>query len=72
LWLADTPVSVILQNESVLAWHKTATTSDIQQGVETAIAAVVKKAATPPCHVDCVKIGTTVWLPDFFHLFVVK
>ncbi|KAN0115026.1 hypothetical protein V8E51_004570 [Hyaloscypha variabilis] len=51
--------SVILQNESVLAWHKTATTLDIHQGVETAIAAVVKKAGTPPSHVDCVKIGTT-------------
>jgi len=44
----------------VLAWHKTATTSDIQQGVERAIAAVVKKAAIPPSHVDSVKIGTTV------------
>ncbi|KAE9379113.1 hypothetical protein N431DRAFT_499770 [Stipitochalara longipes BDJ] len=51
--------SVILQNDSVLAWHKTATTPDIQQGVETAIAAVVKNAGTPPSHVDCVKIGTT-------------
>jgi hypothetical protein len=44
----------------VLAWHKTATTSDIQQGVERAIAGVLKKAAIPPSHVDSVKIGTTV------------
>lgn len=44
----------------MLAWHKTATTSEIQQGVETAIAAVVKKAGIPSCHVDSIKIGTTV------------
>jgi hypothetical protein len=44
----------------VLAWHKTPTTSDIQQGVEAAIAAVVTKAAILPSHVDSIHVGTTV------------
>ena len=52
--------SVILQGDNVLAWHKTPTTSDIQDGVEKAIQEVVKKAEIPPGHVDSVKIGTTV------------
>jgi N-methylhydantoinase A/oxoprolinase/acetone carboxylase beta subunit len=52
--------SVILQNEHVLAWHKTPTTSDIQEGVERAIEAVIKKAKISSDHVDSVKIGTTV------------
>ncbi|PMD24057.1 hypothetical protein NA56DRAFT_567411 [Hyaloscypha hepaticicola] len=51
--------SVILQNKSVLAWHKTPTTSDIQLGVEAAIAAVVQKAAILPSHVDSIRVGTT-------------
>ncbi|KAJ5042715.1 uncharacterized protein L3040_004112 [Drepanopeziza brunnea f. sp. 'multigermtubi'] len=51
--------SVILQNDQVLAWHKTPTTSDIQGGVERAIAAVVKEANIPSSHVGSVKIGTT-------------
>jgi N-methylhydantoinase A/oxoprolinase/acetone carboxylase beta subunit len=52
--------SVILQGDNVLAWHKTPTTSDIQEGVERAIEQVVKKADIPPGHVDSVKIGKTV------------
>jgi N-methylhydantoinase A/oxoprolinase/acetone carboxylase beta subunit len=53
--------AVILQNESVVAWHKTPTTDDIQAGVECAIEEVLKKAGIPPNgHVDSVKIGTTV------------
>ncbi|TVY51163.1 putative D-/L-hydantoinase subunit A [Lachnellula cervina] len=51
--------SVILQGDNVLAWHKTPTTSDIQDGVEKAIEEVVKKAKISPCHVGSVKIGTT-------------
>ncbi|KAG4420786.1 hypothetical protein IFR04_006066 [Cadophora malorum] len=51
--------SVILQNEEVLAWYKTPTTTDIQEGVERAIAAVVQKANIPSNHVGSVKIGTT-------------
>ena len=52
--------AVILQNEAVLALHKTPTTVDIQSGVERAIEEVVKKAAILPDCVDSVKIGTTV------------
>ncbi|TVY68923.1 putative D-/L-hydantoinase subunit A, partial [Lachnellula suecica] len=51
--------SVILQGDNVLAWHKTPTTSDIQEGVERAIEEVVKKADIAPKHVESVKIGTT-------------
>ncbi|TVY30036.1 putative D-/L-hydantoinase subunit A [Lachnellula hyalina] len=51
--------SVILQGDNVLAWHKTPTTSDIQDGVEKAIEEVVKKAGISPHHVGSVKIGTT-------------
>ncbi|KUJ20906.1 uncharacterized protein LY89DRAFT_694593 [Mollisia scopiformis] len=51
--------SVILQNNKVLAWHKTPTTTDIQEGVEQAIEAVVAKAKLPSNRVDSVKIGTT-------------
>lgn len=58
--------AVILQNEAVLAWHKTPTTSDIQSGVERAIEEVVKKAKTPSIHVDSVKIGTTVSISYYF------
>jgi len=52
--------AVYLQNENVLAWHKTPTTPDIQSGVETVIEAIMKKAEIPLGHVDSVKIGTTV------------
>jgi len=52
-----------LQNENVIAWHKTPTTSDIQKGVEQAIEAVVEKAAIPSNQVASVKIGTTVRFP---------
>jgi len=52
--------AVYLQNDKVLAWHKTPTTPDIQSGVETAIEAIVSKANISRGHVDCVKIGTTV------------
>jgi N-methylhydantoinase A/oxoprolinase/acetone carboxylase beta subunit len=52
--------SVILQNGKVIAWHKTPTTPDIQNGVELAIEAVVKKAGILPGQIDSVKIGTTV------------
>ncbi|KAF4620233.1 hypothetical protein G7Y89_g14587 [Cudoniella acicularis] len=51
--------AVILQSEEVLAWHKTPTTQDIQEGVEQAIREVVRKAEIPPDHVESVKIGTT-------------
>ncbi|KAL2074474.1 hypothetical protein VTL71DRAFT_8252 [Oculimacula yallundae] len=51
--------SVILRGDKVLAYHKTPTTPDIQQGVELAIAAVVRKAGIPDDHVGSVKIGTT-------------
>lgn len=44
----------------MVAFHKTPTTPDIQEGVETAIEAVVKQARLPSGHVDSVKIGTTV------------
>jgi activator of 2-hydroxyglutaryl-CoA dehydratase len=52
--------AVVLRDERVLGWHKTPTTSDIQEGVELAIEAVVKKAEIPASHVGAVKIGTTV------------
>ncbi|CAL3965121.1 hypothetical protein PZA11_002059 [Diplocarpon coronariae] len=51
--------SVILQNDQVLAWHKTPTTPDIQEGVERAIAAVVKEAKISSSNIGSVKIGTT-------------
>jgi hypothetical protein len=51
---------VILQNDNVLAWHKTPTTPDIQAGVELAIEAVMKKAELGTHQVESVKIGTTV------------
>ncbi|KAG9234143.1 hypothetical protein BJ875DRAFT_441551 [Amylocarpus encephaloides] len=55
--------AVILQDETVLAWHKTSTTIDIQQGVECAIKEVVKKAGLPlGGRVSAVKIGTTQFL----------
>jgi N-methylhydantoinase A/oxoprolinase/acetone carboxylase beta subunit len=60
--LSNPICSVILQDENVLAWHKTPTTSDIQKGVELAIEAVIKKAAIPSTQVASVKIGTTVRL----------
>jgi N-methylhydantoinase A/oxoprolinase/acetone carboxylase beta subunit len=44
----------------VVVFHKTPTTPDIQEGVETAIESVVKQANLPFGHVDSVKIGTTV------------
>jgi N-methylhydantoinase A/oxoprolinase/acetone carboxylase beta subunit len=59
--------AVFLQNEKVLAWHKTPTTPDIQSGVETAIEAIMKKAEIMSGHVDSVKIGTTVC--TLFHGF---
>lgn len=52
--------AVVLQNEEVLAWHKTPTTTDIQEGVELAIEAVVEQAEIRVGHVGAVKIGTTV------------
>jgi N-methylhydantoinase A/oxoprolinase/acetone carboxylase beta subunit len=52
--------AVVLRDEKVIGWHKTPTTSDIQEGVELAIEAVVKKAEIPANHVGAVKIGTTV------------
>jgi predicted NBD/HSP70 family sugar kinase len=60
--------AVILQNEAVLAVHKTPSTTDIQSGVERAIEEVVKKADIPSDHVDSVKIGTTVSLVFEFRL----
>jgi len=58
--------AVYLQDEKVLAWHKTPTTPDIQSGVETAIAAIVEKAQIPLDRVHSVKIGTTVILSFHF------
>jgi activator of 2-hydroxyglutaryl-CoA dehydratase len=52
--------AVVLRDEKVLGWHKTPTTTDIQEGVELAIEAVVKKSGIPVNHVRAVKIGTTV------------
>ncbi|PQE32022.1 hypothetical protein CJF32_00001628 [Rutstroemia sp. NJR-2017a WRK4] len=51
--------AVVLQNENVLAWHKTPTTSNIQDGVEEAIAAVIKKADIPRDNINSINIGTT-------------
>ncbi|KAM3076099.1 hypothetical protein ACMFMG_006383 [Clarireedia jacksonii] len=51
--------AVVLQNENVLAWHKTPTTSNIQDGVEEAIAAVIKKANIPRDNINSINIGTT-------------
>lgn len=51
---------MILQEDEVLAWHKTPTTYDVQSGVEQAIEGVIKKAEIPSSHVESVKIGTTV------------
>ncbi|TAQ83538.1 hypothetical protein B7494_g8138 [Chlorociboria aeruginascens] len=51
--------AVILQDDNVLAWHKTPTTSDIQAGVEQAIYEVMKKADISSGQVESVKIGTT-------------
>ncbi|KPI41319.1 Hydantoin utilization protein A [Cyphellophora attinorum] len=51
--------AVILQNEQVLAWHKTPTTSDIQGGIELAIEEVVRQADVAPAQITSVKIGTT-------------
>lgn len=52
--------AVLLRDDKVLAWHKTPTTADIQQGVEVAIEEVIRKADIPKDHVGSVKIGTTV------------
>lgn len=52
--------AVFLQDEKVLAWHKTPTTTDIQSGVEKAIDEIVRKGKIPLGGVDSVKIGTTV------------
>jgi hypothetical protein len=52
--------AVVLRDEKVLGWHKTPTTTDIQEGVELAVEAVVKKSGIPSNHVGAVKIGTTV------------
>lgn len=52
--------SVILEKDQVVAWHKTPTTPNIQDGVEAAIEAVVSKANLTTGRVDSVKIGTTV------------
>ena len=54
---------MVLQNENVLAWHKTPTTSNIQDGVEEAIAAVIKKADIPRDNINSINIGTTVGFP---------
>ncbi|KAF2178037.1 hypothetical protein K469DRAFT_600897 [Zopfia rhizophila CBS 207.26] len=51
--------AVILQEDQVLAWHKTPTTSDIQAGVELAIQEVIKKGDVHPGGIKSVKIGTT-------------
>ncbi|KAJ8065044.1 hypothetical protein OCU04_005758 [Sclerotinia nivalis] len=51
--------AVILQNDNVLAWHKTPTTPDIHDGVEQAIAAVIKSAQISKDSIDFIKIGTT-------------
>ncbi|KAA8567506.1 hypothetical protein EYC84_007982 [Monilinia fructicola] len=51
--------AVILQNENILAWHKTPTTPDIQDGVEQAITAVIKSAQISKDSIDFIKIGTT-------------
>jgi N-methylhydantoinase A/oxoprolinase/acetone carboxylase beta subunit len=56
---------VYLQDDKVLAWHKTPTTPDIQTGVENAIEAIVRKAEILLGHVDSVKIGTTVSESEF-------
>jgi len=60
--------AVYLQNEKVLAWHKTPTTPDIQSGVETAIEAIIAKASISEGHVDSVKIGTTVRTQVLFYI----
>ncbi|KAB8295723.1 hypothetical protein EYC80_008548 [Monilinia laxa] len=51
--------AVILQDENILAWHKTPTTPDIQDGVEQAITAVIKSAQISKDSIDFIKIGTT-------------
>ncbi|RAL68786.1 hypothetical protein DID88_007477 [Monilinia fructigena] len=56
--------AVILQDENILAWHKTPTTPDIQDGVEQAITAVIKSAQIPKDSIDFIKIGTTLASPD--------
>lgn len=58
-------IAVVLQNDRVLAWHKTPTTPDIQAGVELAIEAVVKKSELLTGQVESVKIGTTVRASNF-------
>jgi len=63
--------AVYLQNDKVLAWHKTPTTPDIQTGVEAAIEAIVTKASISRGQVDSVKIGTTVRAQNF-HMRVVE
>lgn len=52
--------SVILREGKVIAWHKTPTTPDIQEGVEKAIQEVVQKAGLAHGQIESVKIGTTV------------
>lgn len=64
--------AVFLQNEKVLAWHKTPTTPDIQSGVETAIEAIMTKAKIQSGHVDSVKIGTTVCFLSFMQYMAVR
>ena len=50
----------MLQDNAVLAWHKTPSAPDIQSGVELAIKQVITKAGLAPPDVNSVKIGTTV------------
>lgn len=62
--------AVVLQNDQVLAWHKTHTTRDIQSGVENAIEAVMTKGNISAKEVQSVKIGTTVSVASrFLHQF---
>ena len=45
--------------DSILAWYKTATSSDITFGIGTAILKLLRQAPVKPKDIICVTIGTT-------------
>ncbi|KAL8788693.1 MAG: hypothetical protein Q9195_007194 [Heterodermia aff. obscurata] len=46
--------------DSIVAWHKTATSPDITSGIGTAIQQLLKQAPVDPNDIICVTLGTTV------------
>jgi N-methylhydantoinase A/oxoprolinase/acetone carboxylase beta subunit len=58
--LTSLPQAVLIQDNQVLAWHKTPSTTDIQTSVEEAISEVISRSNVDTTELGSVKIGTTV------------